>query len=333
MMRRMILTALALLLVVNSESALAADADPVPTSGRIKLVQDDAKGELQVLLDGKEAVVYCYGEEVDIVHYFPVRSPSGKLLTIQQTDPYPHHRSFYFADSVQMPGQRLVNCYSALYSRKDKDDPNSPFMDRIRHLEFVPDRLPDNASVIRSKLVWEMDCKVPVLEESRRMRVVPLTEGQYFLDLTFTLSAPTDDVAFQSDWVHYAWPFIRMHPTFCGQQGGTITSSEGRVSQAKTNGQAANGMAATWMDYSNTVEGETEGLAIFSHPDNEHPHGWLTREYGTFGPRRADAKSGKKYTMEKGQTIQQRVGILVHRGDVKTGSVANRYQQYAEGQL
>ena len=90
----------------------------------------------------------------------------------------------------------------------------------------------------------------------------------YFLDLTFKLTAPTDDVTFLSDWVHYAWPFVRMDPIFSGQQGGTITNSEGATTQAKTNGQVADGKAAKWVDYSNTVEGETEGLAIFSHPEN-----------------------------------------------------------------
>ena len=332
-MRSVVSASLVLFLVVSGQSNIVAAGEQIPTSPRIKLVQDDAKGQLQVLLDGKEAIVYCYGQELDLVHYFPVRSPSGKSMTIQKTEPYPHHRSFWFGDKVQLPGQRAVNFYAALYSRQDRKDPNSPFKDRVRHVEFVPQKLPENAAVIKSKLVWEMDRKTAILNELREMRVVPLDEGQYFLDITFTLSAPTDDVTFVSDWVHYAWPYIRMHPVFSGKQGGTITSSEGAVSQAKTNGQAADGKAAKWMDYSNTVEGQTEGLAIFSHPSGEHPHGWLTREYGCFGPRRADVKSGKKFTLKKGDTLRQRVGVFVHRGDVKTGGVAQRYRQYANGEL
>jgi hypothetical protein len=59
----------------------------------------------------------------------------------------------------------------------------------------------------------------------------------------------------------------------------------------------------------------------------------LTRDYGCFGPRRADARSGKKFTLKKGESLRQRVGVLVHRGDVKSGRVAERYSQYIEGKL
>jgi hypothetical protein len=286
-----------------------------------------------VRIDSREALVYQFGEDVDLVHYYPVRSPSGKSMTVQQTEPFPHHRSFWFADKVQLPGQRAVSFYAALYTRKDKQDPDSPFTDRVRHVAFVPEKLPQNTSLVRSRIVWEMDRSTAVIDELREMRIVPLTDGQYFLDLTFTLTAPTDDVMFVSDWVHYAWPYVRMNAAFSGEQGGTITNSEGAVGQAGTNGQVSDGKAATWVDYSNTVDGVTEGLAIFSHPENEHPHGWLTREYGCFGPRRADAKSGTKFTLKKGESLRQRVGIYVHRGDANTGRVAEHYAKYAAGGL
>ena len=87
---------------------------------------------------------------------------------------------------------------------------------------------------------------------------------------------------------------------------------------------------ARWIDYSNTIEGKAEGVAVFQRPDGQE-HRWLTREYGTFGPRRPDSQSGKPFTLEKGDSITQRVAILVHLGDVKTGRVAERYQQYVKG--
>jgi hypothetical protein len=99
---------------------------------------DDGKGQLAVQIDGREAFVYRYGPDEDLVHYYPVRSPSGKPLTIQKTDPYPHHRSFWFADKVQLEGQRAVGFYSALYSNgRGPDAQKPPFRDRVRHVEFV----------------------------------------------------------------------------------------------------------------------------------------------------------------------------------------------------
>ena len=305
-----------------SSGALAAEP------ARIELKTDDAQGLFQVLIDGREAFVYQYGPQVDLPHYYPVRSPSGKLLTIEQTDPYPHHRSVWFADTVELAGKRKASFYNALYSRVDPKDPKSPFRDRVRHVEFLPPAVQDNEAKLGMKLVWEMDLNVPVLDEQRQMRIKALEGGEYFVDLTFTLTASYGDVRFVSDTAHYAWPYVRIHPQFSGDQGGKLINSEGGAGQKETHNQPAH-----WIDYSNAVEGQTEGLAIFSHSDNPYPHRWLTREYGTFGPRRADDRNGKPFVVGKSESLQQRVGILVHKGDVQSGRVAQRYQQYLEGKL
>ena len=322
--------ALALALGLPSTSATAAGQPKADAaaSPRVRLDRDDTAGRLRVLVDGNEALVCQYGADVDLVHYWPVRSPSGKSMTVQHPTPYPHHRSFWFADKVQLAGERDVSFYGALYSCEDRKNPKPPFRDHVRHVEFLPvDQTPDE-TVVRSKLVWEMDGDKPVLDELRKLRFVALGEGEYFLDVTFTVTASHGDVTFTSDAVHYAWPYLRMDPTFSVQQGGTITNSEGGVNQAGTHDKLAR-----WLDYTGTVEGKTEGLAVFSHPDCDPSPKWLTRDYGCFGPRRPDAKSGKRFTLPKGESLEQRVGVLVHRGDVKTGKVAERYGLYVEEKL
>jgi hypothetical protein len=305
--------------------------NPPGTAGRrVGLERDDQAGRLRVLIDGQEALVYQYGDDQDLAHYWPVRSPSGRSMTIEHPEPYPHHRSFWFADTVRLDGRREVSFYNALYSAASRKDPKPPFRDHVRHVAFGPGAIPTRPgqALVQCTLVWEMDYDQPVLDERRTMRIVPLGRGEYFLDVTFTVTASYGDVTFTSDAVHYAWPYVRMDPTFSVQQGGTITNSAGGVNQEGTNGKEAK-----WVDYTNTVEGETEGLAIFSHTDNDQPHQWLTRDYGCFGPRRVDARSGHPFALKKGQSLSRRVGILVHRGDVKTGKVAERYAQYVEGRL
>ena len=314
-------------MAIASSAACApepAGADRSATP-RVQLERDDAAGRLRVLIDGREAFVYQHGADVDLPHYWPVRSPSGKSMTIQHPDPYPHHRSFWFADKVRLAEERDVNFYACLYTGKDN---KPPYRDHVRHVELLPNAGTPEEPVIRTKLLWEMDNDKPVLDELREMRIVALGGGEYFLDVTFTVTASYGDVTFTSDAVHYAWPYVRMDPTFSVQQGGTITSSEGGVNQKETNGKEAK-----WVDYSNTVEGETEGLAVFSHTDNEQPHQWLTRDYGCFGPRRVDARSGKRFVLENGESLERRVGVLVHRGDVAGGKVAERYEAYVNGEL
>jgi len=321
--------ALALALAVQA-------ADKSPSKPKIEFKDDEKASTRTVLIDGKEAIVYRHGDDLEVPYFYPVRSPSGKLLTLEIADAkkkqnYPHHRSFWFTDKIQLAGQRDVNFYAAYYGRIDKKDPKSPFRDRIKHVEFLPTSIDKGkpAATTGMKIVWQADRNTPYLDEVRNMRVVALGAGEYFLDITFTVTASYGDVRFTSDWVHYAWPYVRMHPQFSVAKGGKITSSEGGVNQKGTNGKAAK-----WIDYSGTVDGATEGLAIFSHPDNDYPHKWLTRDYGCFGPRRIDKRSGnKKYVLEKGESLKRRVGILVHRGDVKNGKVAGRYDMYTGGKL
>lgn len=297
---------------------------PVAGSNKIRLCRNDTKGHLKILIDGQLALEYQYSGTGDLPHLWPVNSPTGKNMLVQQTEPYPHHRSFWFADTVCLNGRREVSTYNALYSGEKEGEQTykAPFRDHIRHQEFSRCEATDNRAVIDTKLVWEMDYDKPVLDEKRHMVVTALGKGEYLIDILFILTSSYGEVDFVSDAVHYAWPYIRIHPQFSGDNGGIITSD------SNTKGQEATNMkTALWIDYSNTLEGKTEGMAVFQFPDGKS-HRWLTREYGTFGPRRPDYQSGKPFRLKKGKSLSQRVGVFVHRGDVKTGRVAERYLEY-----
>lgn len=318
-----------LALCIFASVLTAAAGAQEQAAGPITLLRDDVKGRLLVRSDGREAFTYCYGSDLDLPHYYPLRSPSGKSLTVECPKMDPHHRSVWFADTAQLKGGRKVSFYMGVYSRLDRKDPKSPLRDRIRHVKFLEEKAAGDRATIKDQLLWEADLgKTPVLDETRTLDVVRLGGGEYFLDLRFELKAAYGDVAFVSDAVHYAWPYVEMDRPFCGQKKGLITNSEGGTHEKGTHDRPAH-----WVDYSNTVDGVTEGLAILDAPGTAYPHRWLTREYGCFGPRRVDAKSGKPFTLKQGESLKQRVGILVHSGDVNTGRVKERYQQYAEGKL
>lgn len=326
-MRHSIRWGIVLLAVAWPLSAMSAESSAVSAAGRIELKQDDGQGLLQVTVDGQEAVAYQYGH-VDLPHLYPVRSPSGKLLTVQKIDPYPHHRSVWFGDTVQLAGQRTTSFYQPLYSQVDKQDPASAYRDRVRHVKFLAAEAAGGQAKLEMQLRWEADLgQLPVMDDVQQIRVVSLGDGEYLLDCRYTVTAAYGDVTFRSDAVHYAWPYIRIHPQFAVPQGGTITNSEGGTGEAGTLMKPA-----CWVDYSNTVDGVTEGLAVFANPDAPPPK-FFTRGYGTFGPRRPDEQSGKPFVLKQGESLAQRIGILVHRGDVQAGRVAQRYQQFAAGQL
>jgi hypothetical protein len=294
---------------------------------RLRLARDDASGRLTVLVDGREALVFQYGPALDIAHYWPMRSPSGKNMLVEKTEPYPHHRSFWFADTVRpAAGERDLSFYNALYSgvKTPTGDYVPPYRERVRFKSFSRLEASRGRADIEADLVWESDGR-PVLDERRSLVVRALGQGEYLLDLTWTLTASQGDVAFVSDDVHYAWPYLRLDPLWSGEKGGKITSDSGATGQ-----EATNMKPALWIDTSNSVDGVTEGVAVFQWPDGQ-THRWLTREYGTFGPRRPDDRSGKPFTLQQGGSIVQRVGVLVHKGDVSTGRVRERYEEYVKG--
>ena len=315
--------AAARVLLVLCAAALSVHA----SKPRVALARDDASGRLAVLVDGREALVFQYNPALDIAHYWPMRSPSGRNMLVEKTEPYPHHRSFWFADTVRpAAGERDLSFYNALYSgvKTATGDFAPPFRERVRFVSFSRLEASKARAEVDADLVWESDGR-PVLDERRSLVVRALGKGEYLLDLTWTLTASHGGVAFVSDDVHYAWPYLRLDPSWSGEKGGTITSDSGAKGQ-----EATNMKPALWIDASNSIDGTTEGVAVFQWPDGQ-PHRWLTREYGTFGPRRPDDRSGKPFTLEQGGSITQRVGVLVHRGNVVTGRVRERYEAFIRG--
>jgi hypothetical protein len=301
--------------------------NPLPAQKTIVLRQDEEAGLLDVFIGGQKVFTYRYTHWLDIPHIWPLNSPSGKNMLVQQTVPYPHHRSFYVADTIRIDGQREASLYNALYSGQSigTESYGPPFRNHIRHDKFTHLKAEGSRAVIDTKLAWEIDGDIPVLDEERLLVIHSLDESEYLIDFFFVLIAAFGDVEFISDDVHYAWPFIRMHPLFSGERGGTIVADNGATGEGNTSMKVAH-----WIDYSNAIDGITEGLAVFQFPDGKN-HRWLTREYGIFGPRRPDEQNGKPFTLKKGQSIAQRVGILVHSGDAKTGRVAERYKLYIQG--
>ncbi len=301
-----------------------------PAGAKVSWKRADDRGELWANVDGKPAFCYRFGDQVDLPHFFPINSPAGRSMTVQQTQPYPHHRSFWFGDRVALSGQRAIATYSALYSGvKGKDGTfAAPFKDGVRHVEFNDLTADGDTAKADIRLLWYMDNDKPLLDEHRRIRVRGLGHGEYFIDVKFSVTASYGDVEFSSDDVHYAWPYLRLNSEFAVPGGAKMVADSGPVIQPRSTRVVAN-----WIDYSTTAGDKNAGLAMFSHDDNAKPHRWLTRDYGTFGPRRIDAKSGKQFTLDKGQSMTRRVGILVHTGDVRSGRVGERYTQYTKGEL
>lgn len=286
------------------------------------LVRDDEQGRVTVAAGEHEVVSWRYGREFAIPHWFPLTSPSGKDLVIEHPDPYPHHRAAWIADKVQLGDGPVVDFYHCTQNQVDPQDASRGYRHFIRQVNLPTCELQGDRAVIVAELQWLVDGATPVLDDERTLTVTPLDDGEALLDLSWTLRASHGPVTFHSDWVHYAWPYLRLHPQFSVEHGGTLVDDVGRSGQPATNERYAN-----WVDCSNTIDGVTEGVAVFLPQDGEWRK-WLTRDYGCFGPRRPDAQSGTRFTLQQGEELHGSVRILVHRGDASTGRVAERYREF-----
>jgi len=278
--------------------------------------------------DATKAVVYEYGSRWAIPHYL-LYSPSGKKLTVQQTEPFPHHRSVWIADKVKMGDLPEVDFYHSVRNMKEPGNPDAGYRHYIKPFGRPEVSSTDNKTMFHVEHHWLVHGETPVLDEKHDVTVHMLGDGEYLVDLSFKLTASYGDVRFTSDWVHYAWPYVRIHPQFNAQAGGVLIDDQGRSGQSETHDQRAR-----WMTFTNSIDGETEGLAIFVHPDGgtENPR-WLTRDYGTFGPRRAPEYDGRPFTLKQGESLRGRVGLLVFKGDIQQARVAERFEKYITGKL
>lgn len=301
----------------SADTTVAHEDQPAVT-----LFEDPDAGILRVEIDRAEAFSYRYDDQYALPHIWPLRSPDGQPMLVQHPDPYPHHRSLWIADRIRIADGREVDFYHCWKQYRDPEQPELGFKSFIRHTGFESAAFAANQASFVATLDWVIDEDTIALRERRSFHITALGDGEYLLDLSWTLTAADSEVTFTSDWVHYAWPYVRMHPAWNGEHAGVIEDDQGRRGQAATNEQYAD-----WIDYSNTVDDETAGLAVLLPPSDE-PRKWLTREYGTFGPRRTDALSGTSFSLDPGESLTGRAAILVHRGNAATGRVADRYQDW-----
>ncbi|EMI58041.1 DUF6807 family protein [Rhodopirellula sallentina] len=314
---------------------VAADNTPA-TSTRIAVEIADDESSLTLRIDQKPAFVYRCDSSVDLPHFDPFLSASGRPMTVKISKDHPHHRSFWVAEErVHLEGQpKPVGLYMALYSGvtdKEKSPwPIAPYQRRVSHVAFSNVTVAGNEAEFDEKLTW-MDGDTPLLDELRHYRVVALADGEYFLDFSFRLQATYGDVTIKRDATHYAIPYIRMSDPFTVKKGsGKVVNSEGGVNESGTHDKLA-----YWVDYSATMPDDSgfEGITCMIHPDQKPPHLWLIRDYGTWGPRGATGYHNATFTIAEGDQYDQHVGMLVHRGNAQEADIAKRYQDYCDGKL
>jgi hypothetical protein len=194
---------------------------------------------------------------------------------------------------------------------------------RIVHQRVLEYEDADHEAVIEVQNAWiDANGKV-LLEERRRMSVLPRENDQWLLVIGLQLSAPRESVTLGK--TPFGMVGVRMAKTIGVHDGG------GRIlnSQGDLNEQGAFWKRAKWVDYSGPITpAASEGVTLMDHPANpNHPSYFHVRDDGWMG---ASLTFDSPHTIDPTQPLVLRYGLHVHAGVSSQGQIEQTYRHFVD---
>lgn len=282
--------------------AASAQADPGIIEAKLqnKLVA--------VTVGGQLFTVYKFDASQKYPYFWPVNGPaSGKSVTTETSEPYPHHHSLFFGCDRVNGGNYW-------------QDTN----ERGQILSQGPKIVEPSGSkvVFTDETLWKQPGKEPIIRDQRRIVITAPGDNLRLIDFTVTVEPLVDIRILKTNHSLFS---ARVVPELGVAQGGTLVSAEG-----KTGEKGTFGVESPWCDYYGTRAGVTEGLAILQHPGNRwYPAKWFTRDYGFFSP--TPLNWLEELTLPKGEKLTLSYRVVVHSGDTQKAGVASIFDAYKHG--
>jgi len=266
----------------------------VPAASQ-KVTASLEKDQVVVNVDGKLFTCYKFAGSQKYPYFWPVNGPlSGKSITTETSEPYPHHHSLLFGcDRVNLSqGPKIV--------------------------ESSPQRI-----VLTDTCLWKQPGKEPVIKDTRRITICAPSEKLRIIDFKITMTPLVDIEILKTNHSLFS---ARVVPELSVKSGGTLINAGGDTSEKGTFAAAS-----PWCDYSGTRNDLTEGIAILQNPANRwYPSKWFTRDYGFFSPTPMYWLEGDKLNLAKGEKLTLEYRVVVHAGDAKTANVAGLFNRYKQ---
>ncbi|MDH4238358.1 MAG: PmoA family protein [Phycisphaerae bacterium] len=267
------------------------------------------KDKVIVTVGDKPFTCYKFSATQKYPYFWPVNGPaSGKAITTETSQPYPHHHSLFFGCDRVNGGN-----YWQEGNERGQIVSQGPKL-----IEASGDRV-----VFTDKCLWQQPGKEPIILDRRRVVMTAPNETIRFIDFEISLEPLTDIRILKSNHALFS---ARVVPELSVKSGGTLVNAEGKTTEKETWG-----VSSSWCDYSGTRDGITEGIAILQHPKNRwFPAKWFTRDYGFFSPTPMNWLKDGRLDMAKGETLILRYRVVVHTGDAKTSGIKRIFKQYEQ---
>ncbi len=267
------------------------------------------KDQVTVHIDGKLFTGYKFADSQKYPYFWPVNGPaSGKSITTETSQPYPHHHSLFFGCDKVNGGNywQDVNKRGQIVSRGPKI------------VEASGKRV-----VFTDECSWRQPGAEPIISDVRRIVITAPSKNIRLIDFEISLKPRVDIEILKTNHALFS---ARVVPELSVKSGGTLINAEGKTTEKGTFG--AN---SPWCDYSGTREGVTEGIAIFQNPHNRwFPSKWFTRDYGFFSPTAMYWLEGGRLELPKGQILTLKYRVIVHAGDVGKAQIAEQFSRYKQ---
>ncbi|HIJ53568.1 MAG TPA: PmoA family protein [Planctomycetes bacterium] len=307
----------AILLIVTACSILAPAVPGTPygesdSSAKVsgqQLAAKLEKNQVTVTVEGKLFTCYKFAASQKYPYFWPVNGPaSGKSITTETSQPYPHHHSLFFGCDRVNGGN-----YWQEGNERGQIVSQAPKL-----IEASGDRI-----VFTDKCLWQQPGKEPIILDRRRVVITAPNEGLRFIDFEISLEAQARIRILKSNHALFS---ARVVGELSVKSGGTLINAEG-----KTGEKGTWGVASPWCDYTGTRDGVTEGIAILQHPHNRwYPCKWFTRDYGFFSPTPMNWLKDGRLELEKGETLTLRYRVVVHAGDAKAAGIKPTFERYKQ---
>lgn len=280
-------------------------APPALAAGLAARVDGQA---IRIDVDGHEFATYLFAPDQKYPYIWPVCGPtSARPITMRRAEPYPHHSSVFF-------GCDQVDGFNFWQEGNDRGQIVST---GARLATSTPDRVE-----IVDRCEWRVPGKAPILTDERQIVVTAPSDRLRFIDFAITLRAPTD---VQFARTNHSLFSMRVATELSPRGGGTLENAAGHRGEADTFARKC-----AWCDFSGTIDGQVEGIAILDHPENaSFPSSWFTRDYGFASPTPMYWLTDEGWTLRKGESLSLRYRVVVHTGTAANADLAGIWRRWA----
>jgi hypothetical protein len=265
------------------------------------------KDKVVVTVGGKLFTCYNFSKTRKYPYFWPVNGPaSGKSVTTETSEPYPHHHSLFFGCDRVNGGNYW----------QDANERGQILSQGPKIVESGGQRV-----VLTDECLWKQPGAEPIIRDHRRITIAAPSKDIRTIDFDIALEPLTDITILKTNHALFS---ARVVPELSVKSGGTLVNAEGKTTEKGTWG-----VNSAWCDYYGTRDDVTEGIAIFDNPSNRwFPCKWFTRDYGFFSPTPMNWLENGKIQLPKGKNLKLQYRVVVHAGDTEKAGIKTIFAQY-----